>query len=340
MNEFDRKSDKEKFEEEFGSVENFSRKHVESLFDDDPPHPPLIPPSKTGAGSGIKAHEDMDEDEIAKQALINGIFGEGAGSDLPRRPPYQRMGKASDPEAEYQAYLDLATEESRKEQQKKQADKEAAMRHRDEKLDELPKSRRNLAASNLQEPPPESQKRDASEKPNRGGSYRLNLRKVAAVALLFVLTIFAILVWQLMRVNNQLSEANEQIYALSQYDDELNMLRFENMSLRNDVERLEEELAGSQNQPSENGGGYGDVVGQPPGEGTTQPQTQHPTPNVANTTVDAAGNWIYTIQPNDTLFRVSNLFFGTTARWQDIRDYNNLPSDEIITGNTLRIPQN
>jgi len=124
MNEFDRKSDKEKFEEEFGSVENFSRKHVESLFDDDPPHPPLIPPSKTGAGSGIKAHEDMDEDEIAKQALINGIFGEGAGSDLPRRPPYQRMGKASDPEAEYQAYLDLATEESRKEQQKKQADKE------------------------------------------------------------------------------------------------------------------------------------------------------------------------------------------------------------------------
>lgn len=350
MNDFERKN-KEKFEEEFGSVENFSRTHVGSLFEDATPpaksnehERPLVTPALEN--DGIKPTEEMDEDEIAKKALINGIFGEGSGSDLPRRPPYQRMGKASDPEAEYQAYLDLATEQNRKEQRKEQVEKEEALRNRDEKLNDMPKSRRLTSATSSEQPieasvvhPSLATDTPRSKPPQP--AYRLDIRKVGAIALFAVLAVFAILVWQLVSVNGRLNDANEQIDTLVENSHELDLLRLDNAVLNNEVARLNAELAAildAQNTQEEDANQT-----HPPEQGTTTaPPAQggQQLPNFPNTTVDAAGNWIYTIQPNDTLFRISTLFFGSSARWEEIRDYNNLTSTDIIDGNTLRIPRN
>ncbi|MCL2576224.1 MAG: LysM peptidoglycan-binding domain-containing protein [Defluviitaleaceae bacterium] len=321
-------NDKEKFEEKFGSVEEFSRSAVGSLFDD-----------KMAADIKPMVESSIDEDELAKQELLKGLFGDGPSSDMPKKPPYQRMGKNTDPEAEHQAYLDLASEQNRKAQLKEQAEKEASIKHREEQLKDLPKSPRPVKREKEETAPQRTAKPQQAQP-----AYRLDMRKVAAIGLFFVLVIFGVLVWQIVATNNELANANEQIEALYADVEELAELRHQNMELANNIEQLQAQLdaMGTTDLPNETDSDNDDILPPTLDTTTTAPtQTgQTTSPNIPNTTIDAAGRLIYTIQPGDNLSIISRLFFGDTTRVADIRAANGMTNDTVITGNTLIIPRN
>ena len=53
---------------------------------------------------------------------------------------------------------------------------------------------------------------------------------------------------------------------------------------------------------------------------------------------DDPGDFIYTVQKGDTLWSLAKHFYGSGARYPEIKAYNNLKSNTIYVGQILKIP--
>ena len=59
-----------------------------------------------------------------------------------------------------------------------------------------------------------------------------------------------------------------------------------------------------------------------------------------NSSINSAKNYFeYTIQKGDTLWDLAKKYLGNGARYKEIKELNNLSSDTIYAGKTLKIPQ-
>ena len=53
---------------------------------------------------------------------------------------------------------------------------------------------------------------------------------------------------------------------------------------------------------------------------------------------DDPGDYVYTVQKGDSLWRLAKNFYGSGSRWTEIYNYNNLKSTTIYPGQLLKIP--
>ena len=273
------------FEEQFGNIENFSRKAVGSLFEnkEDP----------------LQSRPPQDE------------------------PPHRRLGRLSDPEAEYEAYLNSASEDNRKRVEREEAIRRDAIRHRDEQLSDLPKSSRRTQVEATEIAARERDEVNNITKPNpKKPKPSLNMRNIVALGLFVVLIIFAVLVWQMVSLNVQLRDSN---YDLEMARDGYAHLINENQDLREQIEQLEAnlELYRNLNAPPYDDEYYYE-------NGSDDPIVGQPTPTGPRT---------HTFVARDTLTAVLMHVYGNTARMAEIVALNNIEDpDNIPVGFILILP--
>ena len=336
---------REGFDEIYGNIEGFSKRAVGSLFDDDEKKPDTTaskrdeipklprPTSRTGRVEGLERP------------------GSAAGPEKPGAAvgPYREP----DPDEAYARYIRTAEKANRAEQEKQRVGRERAIIERDEKLSEVSYISKRSDDSR-------SRTRNMEEadlyKPASIARRQINVRNLAAVAAFLVLVVFVVLTWQMLSARSALAAAQEQLEGLEALEFENNRLSIEVNGLEGDVSRLEgridgylsrleawEAMFGTSGVADENYGTDPDT--QDNGNGNAAAQAPTPTPpaqgDLPYTTIDAAGNRIYTVQSGDTLWSIAMRVYNNGARWTDILHANDLTEAQaavLPVGRTLIIP--
>ena len=272
------------FEEKYGTTEDFSKRSVSSLFDDDMPRRP---------------------------------------EDASRRPAFLEP----DPEAEYARYMEMARENMRHEAKRKEKKQQAAIDQREEALEEFSQA----IGKRPRRPKPitESDVYVYKERPPAGP--RLNMRNIADIGLFAVLSIFAVLVWQLTAsagrvsyANAQIAEMNYELLELRGYRVQIESLNTQIAELQMDNDRLNDALAAGQ-------AAGGNVHSNEAEDGT---QEAYDGPASA-----AAPGRTHTVLPGQGHWAVAEAALGNGLDWDIIRHYNDLPADVVLQpGQVLRIP--
>ncbi|MDR2166707.1 MAG: LysM peptidoglycan-binding domain-containing protein [Clostridiales bacterium] len=265
-------------------------------------------------------------ENFSRRAVGSLFSGEEEPADL-GAPPYKRAGRQSDPEAEYEAYLNSASEANRRQQEKERNEKEAAIRHREAQLDELNrlsrKSRERDADEELVERTEVSQiaVKPAAARPS------VNIRNLAVLGLFAVLAISAVLTWQLVAANSRLNDANEQVAALLAAQSELN---YDYANIVAEVERLEADLQH-----------YRNLALAPPiytpenGEDGEEDGGE----NGADDGAVAGGARTHVVQQGETLWGILVEHNVNVARLQEVIALNNIQNpDHVPAGTVLTIP--
>ena len=301
MREFENKNDnnlRESFEEKHGNMENFSRRAVSSLFDDNKSE---------------------------------------SGNFATKPQPQQKLyGEKNNPDVQYAKYLELSAEENRRQQMREQAKKEAAIKHRDSQLDELSQisnrqetERRPPQPQEEAAPPPP--RKPAPQAPRNTSKPTINVRNVASLAGFFVLVIFGILVWQMTAINGRLAEATDEIEALEQATVELSQLRAENASLSSRIETLQAQIDDLTNLQYENGQNYDGEQApdyQPPTTGPGTPDDTGTPGNRTHLVVQGDTLWSVSVAFFGDGTRVDDIRAAN----------NMSEGDHLVTGTTINIP--
>ena len=300
------------FEDLYSDMENFSKRAVETLFDDE-------------------SKETRLEDDAP-------------GSDRVR--PVLAYHKEADPDEEYAAYIKTAQKANRIELERTKANREKAIADRDEKLDgisQIPRRRGESAIRN-----------DAGE----GDMYvddgnarlRINVRNIAAVGVFLLLIVFVILTWQMVSARSRLTAANDRIAELEAENADLLYLQMSRDEADDaaGVDYFDGDSEYDYGEGADNldgdpeydyGVGTGLTANDAPGVQTNgAPGTHGDLP--PNTTINAAGQRVYTVQPGDSLWGIAVMFFGDGGRFLDIYHTNDniTDADNIPHGEDIIIP--
>jgi len=316
---------REHFEEKYGSTEDFSKRAVGSLFDNS---------------------ADLAQDSTP---LAQADEGAAYSPSAPRPPRGKEGGVASsakwspDPEVQYAKYLESVSEINRSDEARKQAEKERAIKLREEQLAELSAVVRKDRPSK-------------SADGRAGGMPALNIRNIAAVAIVLVLVVFVVLITMLNSSRSDLAQAHDRIAELegqmaeivSTNQDLAAQLQTQgnqtsNVTLPGDGNGADTD---TNNTYDDNGDDNGDADGN--GQVTVTPSpSPSPTPppavaNVPATTTNAAGQRIYTVTtPGDTFFAIATRFYGNGMRYPEILAANGLTAADVGNlhiGDELIIP--
>ncbi|MCL2375880.1 MAG: LysM peptidoglycan-binding domain-containing protein [Defluviitaleaceae bacterium] len=314
------------FEEIYGNMEGFSKRAVESLFDDE-------------------GDEGYDEEEDDDDYTPHPVSTHEAG-------PPTSFKREADPDEEYAKYIRTAEKANRMDQEKARANRERAMMDRDKKLGAPTPTpvrfEEYVTGSRFEE------EEDLSMR-NQPARRQLNIRNLAALAGFLVLIVCAVLTWQIISARSSLSAAEGRI---SELEIELGSARIANEGLysqlsqaRSDNYNLQSSLtllqgAGDDVEGNDDDANGGDTSDDADANGTTDAPittTTTTTPgtpgDLPHTTINTAGNRIYTVQEGDSLWAIAARIYGNGLRFADILDANNMSeSDNIHPGMILIIP--
>jgi len=250
------------------------------------------------------------------------------------QPPYKRMSRSA--EAEYEAYLNSASAENRREMLKKKAEKDAALALRESHLSELPKSRKQAEEQVLDKELERAEvyaisqvgKNKIKPEQTKKPVPPLNYRNIAAAGLAFFLLLLAVMIFWLASMNSRLQNSTNQVEEMQGIQ---NALELEIADLAWQLELAQATTLPAVTLPDvtynedENDNGEDSQAGD-----TQQGQA---------TTQAPAGPRIHVVEPNQTLWAINAIYFGNVNRIADIMALNNIANaDEIGAGDELFIP--
>jgi len=323
-----------------------------------PPRPSRAESAARLSGSADSAYEPGRPSSHSNiESSVGASSGRPSRSDradrLDRHEPEHSHTSSSysrgeaDPDEAYARYIRTAEQANRMDIAKQRADRAQALMERDEKLNEvsyISKRREDTVARarNMEE--------TDLYMSGRGGGRQLNIRNIAAVCALLVLIVCAILTWQMLAARFQLAAMADQVERMSELEEEVDRLRILNNGLEGNVADLERQLADSQERATmfENilgpAGGPDDTSDENADTTTdaTADVTAAPTAgDLPHTTLNAQGQRVYTVQPNDTLWAIAMRVYNDGSRHRDIQAANNLTDAQasgITVGQVLIIP--
>jgi len=342
---------REGFEEIYGNMEGFSKRAVGSLFDDDKNS------DKRDRYDRSVTKDDLQDDDPKPIRLGR------HGSPSRLSGPYTRE---ADPDEDYARYIRTAEKANRMEQERLRVNKERAIMARDEKLGEAARSPKRRMEPEMRPRETKPEMRPIEIKPvtrirateeadlytPERGRRRINVRNLAALGAFLALIVCAVLTWQMLAAQSELAAANERIGELTNIETEFESLRIENDGLASEVTRLQDEnnqmyedilfwqgMVGSAATGDGVAGGY-DEGGD---EHAAAPETSSgpTTGDLPYTTINAQGNRVYTMLPNDTLWSIAVRIYGDGSRFTDILAANNLTEAQagvLPAGTVLIIP--
>ena len=339
------------FDEIYGNIEGFSKRAVGSLFDDD----------ENDYSNEVYTRDEASTRDVLADKINDREHGRPSRTVGPANPP-SPYGRDTDPDEDYAMYIRTAEKANRMEQEKHRVGREQAIIERDEKLSDIshisrrreepePIKRINIEEKNSYVP-------SKPNKPQNRGRRMVNVRNLAAVGAFLMLAVCALLTWQWLSAQSELSAANERLEGLASLESDVNRLNMANNELENIVARLENEnlqlyediqalqaiIGGAaQNAADDNASGEGDAANEENNAAAETPTAQVPGPgDLPYTTFDAQGRRIYVIQPNDTVWSIAMRIFQDGNRVRDILEANNLTEEQARTaihaGNILFIP--
>ena len=321
----------EGFDEIYGNIEGFSKRAVGSLFDDD---------------------ENTDD-----KSIKHDTSHKSTKTNRPERPSAS-YGREPSPDEDYARYIRTAEKANRMEQEKHRADKQQAITERDEKLNEI-----SYVAKRRVEPEikPIARSRDTEEAslymPAQRSQRQFNIRNLVAVGAFIMLVIFALLTWQMLSARSQLAAANERIEGLAPFEQQVVSLNITISGLENDIVQLNNRIEEYLNQLQ----GWEALFGSDPdaaidGDADDIPDASEPdntdvtieqTPSrptqgdLPHTTINAQGQRVYTMQPNDTIWSIAIRIYGNGNRFSAILNANDLTEAQaslLPPGTILIIP--
>ena len=332
------------FDEIYGNIEGFSKRAVGSLFDDD---------------DEDYSKEVYQRDEAPPPPLPLHRDEAPGRPSRPDRPP-SPYGREASPDEDYARYIRTAEKANRMEQEKHRVDKELAIIERDEKLSEI-----SYISRRREEPVAKSKSAaDAnnpymSNTPQNRGRARVNVRNLAALGAFLMLAVCAVLTWQWLSAQSELSAANQrleeladleaEVAELSAANDELEStvarLENENSALYEDVQALQAIIGGAAQGAADNGtndeaGAPNETEGDNNAAAETPAQVARPG-DLPHTTFDSQGRRIYVMQQNDTVWSIAVRIFEDGNRFRDILAANNLTEAQaagLHAGTILFIP--
>ena len=334
---------REGFDEIYGNIEGFSKRAVGSLFDDDE------------KSSGTMAETRDTKPELARP---------GRSSSRPERPERfersekpERPGSAvspyhnPDPDEAYARYIRTAEKANREEQEKQRVGKERAIIERDEKLSEVSYISKRGDNSKLRA---RTMEEADLHLPAHRARRQINVRNLAAAAAFLVLMICVVLTWQMLSARAELAAVQERLEGLDALELENNSLNIANNGLNNTISQLEnridgylsrleawENMFGTSGVADENNDPDPDAPDNGNGNAAAQTPTQPAQGDLPYTTIDAAGNRVYTMQSGDTLWSIAMRVYNDGSRFTDILRANNLTEAQaavLPAGTILIIP--
>jgi len=312
------------FEEIYGNMEGFSKRAVESLFDDDE--------------DDFEDFEEEDEEDIAPTPMRE--IG-----------PVRTFKPETDPDEDYAAYIRTAEKANRMDQEKARANKERAMKDRDKRLN-VPtptavKFEDYVTGSRFEE---EEEDIHMRQQPRR----QLNIRNLAALGAFLILILLVVLTWQVISARSSLSTAEARISELEielgsaliineGLDSQLSQARADNTSLQASLDLWQNTGQNVEGNAADTNDEYVpsdvDPNGTADAPATTTTGTPAATGDLPHTTINAAGNRVYIIQQGDSLWGIAMRIYGNGLRYPDIAAANNMATTaNLIPGNTLIIP--
>lgn len=301
----------ESVEEIYGGTEDFSKRAVGSLFE-----------------------QEEAEDETPG----------GVSPTAPRGRRAPGIKRESDSEEQYAKYLEMAHATNQREEERKRKEREETASRHEEQLAELSEVARR------RKPPGEAVEEYAYGNPRQGTMPPLNIRNIALIGLFVVLAVFVVLIIMMNSAWSDTAAANQRIEVLQgeiaaltavneELAAELKELEYELAGLEFEMKDLLASLANltaptlPANGPNQ---GTAETGSTPPAASTPAPTTPNLFPNM---TLNAAGQRVYTVQETDTGFwALAVRFFGDGSRYPDILAANNLESNVLRPGMTLIIP--
>jgi len=341
---------REGFDEIYGNIDGFSKRAVGSLFDDDASTADIA--DKLG-GRPVKPERpsaDSNRPERPSAGSSDRSERPGTGGGRPERPS-RAAGREPDSDEAYARYIQTAEQANRSDIEKQRAFRQEAIQRRDEKLSEVSyvsrKRDENATRTRAME------EADLYMSKGRGGR-QFNMRNLAAVAAFLVLVVLALLTWQMLSARAQLAAANERIEELTALELEVGSLRIANSGHESNVARLNDQIeeyqsrlraweaiGGTSADTGTDNGAEDPETTDTNGGGTAQASPQPAQGDLPYTTINAQGNRVYTMQPNDTLWSIAMRVYGDGARFTDILTANNLTEAQasvLPAGTVLIIP--
>ena len=171
--------------------------------------------------------------------------------------------------------------------------------------------------------------------PGFGGVFA-DLRIILGILCLVLAVATVFLFVQNSGMRSDLAEIDGAFANVGYLQEQNTLLRMVNESLEHQVDYLTDQLA-IYIALALNPGAFQTDGNGANGTGTTPPWAVNPD-NPLPTPIPTPSAVIHVVRPNETLSSISTLHLGTSTRWREIMEYNNMPNENIRIDQELRIP--